>query len=317
MKALLAIDHSVESAMALETAASLTWPPGSHIEIVSVVPTEVELVGGPFVVGVDVQTPEVHQRLVEESRRLVDEAAERMRRRGLEVAVHVIVGRAASVVLDVAERTSAELVILGARGHGAIDRVLLGSVSAEVVDHARCPVLVSRKPTAWRVLVATDGSPDAALGAAFVAASGLFDAAGARVVNVIDVPAAWWLGFTPADGTLATDAYATAVTDATGHARLVAADAVRRLRAEGMEAQSVVREGQASAEIIAEAESWDADLVVVGTRGHGLLKRLLLGSTARTVLHHAPMSVLIVRPSATRPGGERSSVEPMEALTPA
>ena len=69
-----------------------------------------------------------------------------------------------------------------------------------------------------------------------------------------------------------------------------------------MEAQSVVREGPASAEIIAEAESWDADLVVIGTRGHGLLKRLLLGSTARTVLHHAPMSVLIVRPSASRPG---------------
>ena len=206
---------------------------------------------------------------------------------------------------------------MGAREHGAIERVLLGSVSAEVVDHAHCPVLVARKPTAWRVLVATDGSPDAALGAGFVAASGLFDAAGARIVNVIDVPAAWWLGFTPADGTLATDAYTSVVTDASGHARSVAADAVRRLRSEGMEAQSVVREGPASAEIIAEAESWGADLVVVGTRGHGLLKRLLLGSTARTVLHHAPMSVLIVRPSASSPGGERSSVEPMEALTPA
>jgi nucleotide-binding universal stress UspA family protein len=206
---------------------------------------------------------------------------------------------------------------VGAREHGAIERVLLGSVSAEVVDHAHCPVLVARKPTAWRVLVATDGSPDAALGSGFVAASGLFDAAGARIVNVIDVPAAWWLGFTPGDGTLATDAYASVVTDAAGHARSVAADAVRRLRSEGMEAQSVVREGSASAEIIAEAESWGADLVVVGTRGHGLLKRWLLGSTARTVLHHAPMSVLIVRPNVGSPGGGRSPVEPMEALTPA
>ena len=72
-------------------------------------------------------------------------------------------GRAATVILEEAERTSAELIIVGARDHGAIERVLLGSVSAEVVDHAHCPVLVARRPTAWRVLVATDGSPDAAL----------------------------------------------------------------------------------------------------------------------------------------------------------
>jgi nucleotide-binding universal stress UspA family protein len=317
MKALLAIDGSQESAMAIETAASLTWPPDSRLEIISVAPTEVEVYGGAFAVGASVPTPEVREQLVDDCRRRVDAAAERLRRPGLAVAERVIEGRAASVILEEAERTSAELIIVGARQHGTIERVLLGSVSAEVVDHAHCPVLVARKPTAWRVLIATDGSSDAALGAGFVAASGLFDAAGARVVNVVDVPAAWWLGFTPSDGTLATDAYATVVTDATGHARSVAAAAVRRLRAEGMEAQSVLREGPAPAEIIAEAESWDADLVVVGTRGHGLLKRLLLGSTARTVLHHAPMSVLIVRPSPTSPGGERSSAEPMEALTPA
>lgn len=317
MKALLAIDGSHESAMAIETAASLTWPPDSRLEVISVAPTEVEVYGGVFAVGAYVEEPAVHERLVDDCRRRVDEAAERLRRPGLAVAERVLEGRAATVILEEAERTSAELIIVGARDHGAIERVLLGSVSAEVVDHAHCPVLVARRPTAWRVLIATDGSPDAALGAGFVAASGLFDAAGARVVNVIDVPVAWWLGFTPADGTLATNAYATVVTDATGHARSVAADAVRRLRSEGMEAQSVLREGTASAEIIAEAESWDADLVVVGTRGHGLLKRLLLGSTARTVLHHAAMSVLIVRPNASSPGGGRSSVEPMEALTPA
>ena len=50
--------------------------------------------------------------------------------------------------------------------------------------------------------------------------------------------------------------------------------------------------------IVNQAEAWKADLVVVGTRGHGLLQRMILGSTARTVLQHAPMSVLIVPPTA-------------------
>ena len=66
MKALLAIDGSHESEMAIETAASLTWPPDSRLEIISVVPTEVEVFGGPFVVGVDVQAPEVQERLVDD-----------------------------------------------------------------------------------------------------------------------------------------------------------------------------------------------------------------------------------------------------------
>jgi nucleotide-binding universal stress UspA family protein len=316
MKALLAIDGSHESAMALETVANLTWPPDSRLEIVSVAPSDVEVFGGPIAVGVYVETADVRERLVNECRRVVDEAAERMRRPGLAVAGRVLDGRAASVILEESERTGADLIILGARGHGTLERVLLGSVSAEVVDHAHCPVLVARRPTAWRVLVATDGSPDAALGAAFVAASGLFAPSGARILNVIDVPAAWWLGFTPVEGSLAGDVYASVVREAGTHGRAATSDAVGRLRSEGMEAQAVVREGQAAAEIIAEAESWAADLIVVGTRGYGLLRRLLLGSTARAVLQHAPMSVLIVRPTPSYPGGERR-VEPAEAVIPA
>jgi nucleotide-binding universal stress UspA family protein len=317
MKALLAIDGSHESAVALETAASLTWPPDSRLEIISVVPTDVEVFGGPFAAGVYTQNPDVRERLLDECRQLVDVAVERMRRPGLGVVGRVLDGRAASVIIDEAERVAAELVIVGARGHGTFERVFLGSVSAEVVDHAHCPVLVARRPTAWRVLIATDGSPDASLGASFVAASGLFDAAGARVLNVIDVPAAWWLGMSPGEGMMASDVYTSVVGEAGAHGQAVTAEAVRRLRTEGMEARSVVREGPAAVEIIAEAESWAADLIVVGTRGHGLLRRLLLGSTARTVLHHAPMSVLIVRPTPTYPGGERMSNEPMEAVTPA
>ena len=52
MKALLAIDGSSESALALETAASLTWPAGARLEILTVLPTETELYGGPWDAGV-------------------------------------------------------------------------------------------------------------------------------------------------------------------------------------------------------------------------------------------------------------------------
>ena len=299
MKALLAIDGSRESENALDTAASLVWPPGSRLEIITVVPADTELLGGPWMYASSGLVPAVRDRLREEGRRLVDEAAALVRRPGLEVVGRILDGRAATVITEAARRTGAELVIVGARGHGTLERMLLGSVSAEVVDHAGCPVLVARHATAWRVLIATDGSPDAELGVTLVAETGTFRYATVRVVNVIDVPSAWWLG---AGDTAATvEAYTALAGESLTHGRRVADQAVARLRAAGIEADGVVCEGPAPTEIVDQATAWGADLIVVGTRGHGLLRRLIVGSTARTVVQHAPMSVLVVRPIAVPP----------------
>jgi nucleotide-binding universal stress UspA family protein len=54
-------------------------------------------------------------------------------------------GRPASVILDIAERENADLVVLGRRGHGEVAELLLGSVSHEVVLHSKRPVLLVPK----------------------------------------------------------------------------------------------------------------------------------------------------------------------------
>jgi len=52
----------------------------------------------------------------------------------------------------------------------------------------------------------------------------------------------------------------------------------------------------APAKVIVEtAESWVADLVVVGSHGYGFLGRIALGSVSDAVVHHSPCSVLVVR----------------------
>jgi nucleotide-binding universal stress UspA family protein len=53
--------------------------------------------------------------------------------------------------------------------------------------------------------------------------------------------------------------------------------------------------GDPTRELIAEAEDRNADLVVVGSRGHGRLSGLLLGSVAQKLVSHAPCPVLVVR----------------------
>ena len=67
------------------------------------------------------------------------------------------------------------------------------------------------------------------------------------------------------------------------------------LRAVGLNAVPEGREGDAATEVIAAAQATNADLIVIGTHGRTGLSRLVLGSVARNVLHHATCSVLIAR----------------------
>ena len=69
----------------------------------------------------------------------------------------------------------------------------------------------------------------------------------------------------------------------------------RTIAALGIDAPARVLHGDPGAEICREAEEGGYDLVVVGSHGSGLVKRVLLGSVSHHVLHHAPCPVLLVR----------------------
>ncbi len=67
------------------------------------------------------------------------------------------------------------------------------------------------------------------------------------------------------------------------------------LQGEGLEVETLAREGDPADAILDVAEEKNADLVVVGNRGMTGAKRFLLGSVPNKISHHAPCSVLIVR----------------------
>jgi nucleotide-binding universal stress UspA family protein len=60
-------------------------------------------------------------------------------------------------------------------------------------------------------------------------------------------------------------------------------------------AEHIVETGDPGATICEVAANVDADIVVVGSHGHGLLARVLMGSVSNHVLHHAPCPVLVIR----------------------
>jgi len=298
MKALIAIDGSPESSDAVDLAAGLDWAPGSSLEILTVAPTDVDLYGGPFVAIEDFRpVDELHHRMKSERDAILNEAMARLGRVDLDVSVRSPEGGPASTIVEEADWMSADLIILGARGHGAVDRVLIGSVSSEVVDRAHCPVLVARGGQTRRILVGTDGSDQAMSAVSFVGESGLFRSAEVRVVHSVDLQPAWWLGFAAESATISSEAYDAAMAGAREHAAAVTSMARAALEASGLTVSTRVREGRPAAVIVDEAARWHADLVVVGTRGRGIVKEMFLGSTARSVLQRSSTSVLITRGS--------------------
>ena len=64
---------------------------------------------------------------------------------------------------------------------------------------------------------------------------------------------------------------------------------------QGVPTEWDVKAGDAGKAIAELADSWDADLVVLGRRGHRGLTEMVLGSVSNYVVHHAPCSVLIVQ----------------------
>ena len=66
----------------------------------------------------------------------------------LKLSTEIIEGSPRQVIVDEAENWRADLIVMGSRGLGAWNRLLLGSVSSGVVHHAKCSVEIVRRPEA-------------------------------------------------------------------------------------------------------------------------------------------------------------------------
>jgi nucleotide-binding universal stress UspA family protein len=81
----------------------------------------------------------------------------------------------------------------------------------------------------------------------------------------------------------------------TKRATELTASVAEKLQDSGLTIEAVVRDGDPRSVIVAEAEDWSADLIILGSHGYTGIKRLFLGSVALSVVSHAPCSVEVVR----------------------
>ena len=141
----VATDGSDLSVRAVSTGLSLLAPP-ERLVIAAVVPNvDTMLATGTGFAG-GVVSPEALDQMTEAQHREGEQAVtETARAVGVESAEKLVLrGEAGPALCTLASDLLASVLVVGSRGRGAIKRVLLGSVSHFVVQHAPCPVLVSR-----------------------------------------------------------------------------------------------------------------------------------------------------------------------------
>lgn len=294
MRVLLAIDGSISSDKARDLVASLPLPKGSTVRIAGVLEHGPELFGLPWIPVTPGGSGGIEHELVTRFMDTLMTAERDIARPGVSVDHVLLRGHAARAVVDEARQSGVELVVLGSRGHGTFGTAVLGSTSAEVVDHAPCPVLVVRGPRISSILFAEDGSVGAGGAARLIDQSPILAGLPVSVISVAETGIAW-AGAAPGAYEAVMEPYSESV-EATHRQHVELVD--RRaewLAREGRTVEREVRDGDPAAEIVAAAAEHGIDLIVVGTRGHTGLTRMILGSVARNVLIHAPCSVLVVR----------------------
>ncbi len=147
MKILLAVDGSNCSDAAAQELAKRPWPPQSEVKVI----TAVEV---PAPVGMEpwAMSPDYFENLEgsvrQAAQEVLDDSLLKLKTitdKTLKISSEIIQGTPAQVIVDEAESWGADLIIMGSRGLGIWNRLLLGSVSNAVVHHAKCSVEVVRQ----------------------------------------------------------------------------------------------------------------------------------------------------------------------------
>jgi nucleotide-binding universal stress UspA family protein len=280
-KVLLATDGSGDAELAATTAASLAKSTGSELHVVHVwrpVPS----------VHFDAL---IRQEMRREAQEILDAQVKKIEGLGATVAeVHLREGDASEEITALAAEIGVGLAAVGSRGRGKIRRLLMGSVSDAVVRHAHCPVVVARwKPVAFpaRILLATDGSEEATLATQTTTDLGERTGSELHVVHVGERPPTHYPD---------RHGYRALYEEDEREARQLLEAQIEKMKAAGATvAQAHLRIGRADEEVVVLAEELGVDLIAMGGRGLGGVRRALIGSVSDSVVRHAHCPVLVAR----------------------
>jgi nucleotide-binding universal stress UspA family protein len=265
-KLMVATDGSKYSESAIREAISLAKICSSNLIVVSVVKTNLEF---------DSVLPQFVEKAEQDAIKHLESVNAQAAKEGVNCIT--IVSRSEEPYEDIvrhASKNNVDMIIMGTHGKTEMKRLMMGSVTALVIGHAPCNVLIlplDAKVECKNVLIATDGSKysDAAASEAL----GIAKRLGSSLI-VISVASS--------DAEIAS---------AKDNVNKVSEAAEK----EGVKITSVVTKGKPYESIIEIAKQKNADVVIVGSHGRTGLARLLMGSVTERVIGYAEAAVLVVK----------------------
>jgi nucleotide-binding universal stress UspA family protein len=290
---LVALDGSALAATALGPACRLAQQTGARLVLLRAAPHTQAAQAAAI----------PRQIALREARGYLDSVADRLREEGFRVQIDVSYGDAPSAIRDTARRHKADLIVVGTHGRTGLRRLVLGSVTEQVILDTAASVLVVHAgervetPTAplRKVLVPLDGTEYAESALAFLLDAGL--AADAELILLRVVPCILPPVGVPglvdltAQQLLEEERMAMEQSLVEAHHYL---DAVARHHLRGKMCYPMARADYPARAIVHVAEAEGVDLIAMATHRHTGMDRLLHASVTAHVLHHTRVPVLVV-----------------------
>ena len=309
-------DFSPFSADALSHAVAICRAFGGELTIVHVHPRELPVAAEFAYLSPAPLAPQERAAL---SVRL-EAFAEPARARGVHTRTRLLEGQPSRELVQLAQELPADLLVVGLYSDARLKRMLLGSVTEELLRSAPCPVLTVRHGVGQapetgvpfrRVLCGADLRES---GAEVVSgALALAEAFGAELtlLHVLEHVPEFEPGSAMQFSMVETQVFRQALAE---EARDALRAAVPEQDRERLAVRDLVKAGSAHEQILRLAREEGSQLIVLGAPSHSALERVLFGSTSRSVVRDAPCPVLVVRGRAaaearrTEPARSREAV---------
>jgi nucleotide-binding universal stress UspA family protein len=265
-KLLVPTDGSEFSGDAIKEAFNLAKTCSSKVYAMSVVEINVEF---------EALAPGLVEKAEKATREHLESVKSKAAKEGIDCEIIVHEGEEPyKYIVEEAAKNKVEMIIMGRRGRTGMKRLMMGSVTAKVIGHAPCKVLVVPKAAAVSyktILIATDGSKYS-------------EAASVEAISIAKRCGSDLIVMSVASDTKSLPAAKKNV------------EAVKKLsEKEGLRIKTLTPRGMPYEVIVNTAKDKKADVIVVGSHGRTGIEKLLMGSVAERVIGHARSTVLVVK----------------------
>ncbi len=265
-KLLLATDGSKFSSGAIRESINLAKTCSSKVYVESVIEFNPEF---------EALAPQLVEKAEKETREHLEAVKAKLLKEGIDCEIIVHEGEEPfKYIVNEAAKKKVGMIILGRHGRTGLKRLLMGSVTARVIGHAPCKVLVVPQTASvsyGRLLIATDGSEHS-------------EAAALEAISIAKRCASDLIAVSVA----ATEK------NLAGAKRNV--DKVRQVaEKENIKVEVLTPRGNPYEVIVKTAEKKKADIIVVGSHGRTGIEKLLMGSVTERIIGHSGCPVLVVK----------------------